>query len=159
MQAITTESLLASVRSFVPGRLRLRHPALAELSDDLADGLVAWLKTKPGMTEVTLNPRVGSLLLLWDESQADWTFEDLAEEAAGLFALFAPADESVCGVDGECVESTCSTCEVSQEAAPWEAETKVSTEDAGPCPACASVKASVETLAGALEPVGETLKR
>ena len=41
MQAITTESLLASVRSFVPGRLRLRHPALAELSDDLADGLVA----------------------------------------------------------------------------------------------------------------------
>ena len=98
MQAITTESLLASVRSFVPGRLRLRHPALAELSDDLADGLVAWLKTKPGMTEVTLNPRVGSLLLLWDESQADWTFEDLAEEAAGLFALFAPADESVCGV-------------------------------------------------------------
>lgn len=106
MNAITTESLLASVRSFVPGRLRLRHSALAELSDDLADGLVAWLKTKPGMTEVTLNPRVGSLLLLWDESQADWTFEDLAEEAAGLFALFAPADESVCGVDGECAEPT-----------------------------------------------------
>lgn len=159
MQAITTESLLASVRSFVPGRLRLRHPALAELSDDLADGLVAWLKTKPGMTEVTLNPRVGSLLLLWDESQADWTFEDLAEEAAGLFALFAPADESVCGVDGECVESTCAACEVSQDAVPTEAETKVSTEDSGRCSTCASVKASVETLAGALEPVGETLKR
>ena len=159
MNAITTESLLASVRSFVPGRLRLRHPALAELSDDLAEGLVAWLKTKPGMTDVTLNPRVGSLLLRWDESQADWTFEELAEEAAGLFALFAPADESVCEGDGECVESTCETCEVSQEAAPSEAETKVSTEDAGPCPACASVKASVETLAGALEPVGETLKR
>ena len=159
MQAITTESLLASVRSFVPGRLRLRHPALAELSDDLADGLVAWLKTKPGMTEVTLNPRVGSLLLLWDESQADWTFEDLAEEAAGLFALFAPAGESVCGVDGECVESTCAACEVSQDAVPTEAETKVSTEDSGRCSTCASVKASVETLAGALEPVGETLKR
>ena len=90
MQAITTESLLASVRSFVPGRLRLRHPALAELSDDLADGLVAWLKTKPGMTEVTLNPRVGSLLLLWDESQADWTFEDLAEERPGFSRSLRP---------------------------------------------------------------------
>ena len=158
MQAITTESLLASVRSFVPGRLRLRHPALAELSDDLAEGLVAWLKTKPGMKEVTLNRRVGSLLLLWDESEVDWTFEELAEEAAGLFALFAPADESVCGVDGECVESTCVASEVPQEAAPSEAETKVSAEDTC-CSACASVKASVETIAGTLEPVGETLKR
>ena len=159
MNAITTESLLASVRSFVPGRLRLRHPALAELSDDLAEGLVAWLKAKPSMKEVTLNRRVGSLLLLWDESEADWTFEELAEEASGLFALFAPADESVCGVDGECVESTCAACEVSQDAVPTEAETKVSTEDSGRCSTCASVKASVETLAGALEPVGETLKR
>ena len=159
MNAITTESLLAAVRSFVPGRLRLRHPTLAELSDDLAEGLVAWLKTKPGMKEVTLNRRVGSLLLLWDESEADWTFEELAEEASGLFALFAPADESVCGVDGECVESTCAACEVSQDAVPTEAETKVSTEDSGRCSTCASVKASVETLAGALEPVGETLKR
>ena len=159
MNAITTESLLASVRSFVPGRLRLRHPVLTELSDDLAEGLVSWLKTKPGMKDVTLNRRVGSLLLLWDESEADWTFEELAEEAAGLFALFAPADESVCGVGGECVESTCATCEVSQDAAPSEAETEASAEGAGPCPACASVKASVETLAETLEPVGETLKR
>ena len=155
MQAITTESLLASVRSFVPGRLRLRHPALAELSDDLADGLVAWLKTKPGMTEVTLNPRVGSLLLLWDESQADWTFEDLAEEAAGLFALFAPADESVCGVDGECAEPTCEACENAGEVSSSGEKAESSTEDAGRCRACASVKASVETLAETLEPAGE----
>ena len=159
MNAITTESLLASVRSFVPGRLRLRHPALAELSDDLAEGLVSWLKTKPGMKDVTLNRRVGSLLLLWDESEVDWTFEDLAEEAAGLFALFAPADESVCGVDGECAEPACVTCEVSQDAASTEVDAEVSTEDTGRCSACDSVKASVETLAGALEPVGETLKR
>lgn len=159
MQAITTESLLASVRSFVPGRLRLRHPALAELSDDLADGLVAWLKTKPGMTEVTLNPRVGSLLLLWDESQADWTFEDLAEEAAGLFALFAPADESVCGVDGECAEPTSEACENAGEVSSSGEKAESSTEDAGRCRACAYVKASVETLAETLEPAGEALKR
>lgn len=159
MNAITTESLLASVRSFVPGRLRLRHPALSELSDEFAEGLVAWFKTKPGMKDVTLNRRVGSLLLLWDESQADWTFEELAEEASGLFALFAPADECVCGVDGECVESTCVASEVPQEAAPSEAETKVSTEDTGRCSASDFVKASVETIVGALEPVGETLKR
>lgn len=159
MNAITTESLLASVRSFVPGRLRLRHPALAELSDDLAEGLVSWLKTKPGMKDVTLNRRVGSLLLLWDESEVDWTFEELAEEGAGLFALFAPADECEGGVDGGCAESTCVTCEVSQEAATSEAETKVSAEDTGRCSTCDFVKASVETIAGALEPVGETLKR
>lgn len=159
MNAITTESLLASVRSFVPGRLRLRHPALAELSDDLAEGLVAWLKTKPGMKEVTLNRRVGSLLLLWDELQADWIFEELAEEAAGLFALFAPADESVCGVDGECAEPTCEACESTEEISSSSEKTASSTEDAGRCTACDSVKASVETLAGAFEPVGETLKR
>lgn len=159
MNAITTESLLASVRSFVPGRLRLRHPALAELSDDLAEGLVSWLKTKPGMKDVTLNRRVGSLLLLWDESEADWTFEELAEEAAGLFALFAPADECCCGVDGGCTEPTCEASECAEVVSSSGEKTESTTENAGPCPACTSVKASVETLAETFEPAGEALKR
>lgn len=152
---ITAESLVASVRSFVPGRLRLRHPALTDLTDDLADGLVAWLKTKPGMTEVTLNRRVGSLLLLWDESQADWTFEELAEEAAGLFALLAPNEPDCgCGADGTC--ETDRVC-ASEEAAKDEAEVREA--DGKTTEACACVRASVETLAQTLEPAASTLKR
>ena len=158
MNAITTESLLASVRSFVPGRLRLRHPVLTELSDDLAEGLVSWLKTKPGMKDVTLNRRVGSLLLLWDESEADWTFEELAEEAAGLYAMFAPAAEAACE-DAAC---GCGTCGAEDGASSGESAAKLGEKEGvakAQAPSCASVKASVETLAGALEPVGETLKR
>ena len=144
---------MASVRSFVPGRLRLRHPALTALSDDLAEGLVSWLKTKPGMTEVTFNPRVGSLLLCWDESQADWTFEELAEEAAGLFALLAPAPEAAdeakteCGCAGEAREVCEAACEASSEK-------KVKVCEAGAC-----VKASVDDIAKTLEPAAAALKR
>lgn len=149
----TAESLTASVRSFVPGRLRLRHPALTALSDDLAEGLVSWLKTKPGMTAVTFNPRVGSLLLCWDESQADWTFEELAEEAAGLFALLAPAPEvpdeakTECGCAGEALEG----CEA-VEAASSEEKTKA-------CEAGVCVKTAVDGIAKTLEPAAEALKR
>lgn len=152
---ITAESLVASVRSFVPGRLRLRHPALTDLTDDLADGLVAWLKAKPGMTEVTLNRRVGSLLLLWDESQADWTFEELAEEAAGLFALLAPNEPDIgCGTEGACEpDRVCA----SEESAKDEAEVREA--DGKTTEACACVRASVETLAQTLEPAASTLKR
>lgn len=152
-QEFTAESLTASVRSFVPGRLRLRHPALTALSDDLAEGLVAWLKTKPGMTEVTLNPRVGSLLLCWDESEADWTFEELAEEAAGLFALLAPAPEAAdeakteCGCAGEAREG----CEA-VEAASSEEKTKA-------CEAGVCVKTAVDGIAKTLEPAADALKR
>ena len=157
-QEFTAESLTASVRSFVPGRLRLRHPALTALSDDLAEGLVSWLKTKPGMTEVALNPRVGSLLLLWNEEEADWTFEELAEEAAGLFALFAPAAEAAYE-DAAC---GCGTCGAEDGASSGESAAKLDEkEDAAKAeaPSCASVKASVETLAKTLEPAAEALKR
>ena len=158
MNAITTESLLASVRSFVPGRLRLRHPALAELSDDLAEGLVAWLKTKPGMKEVTLNRRVGSLLLLWDESQADWTFEELAEEAAGLYAMFAPAAEAACE-DAAC---GCGTCGAEDGASSGESAAKLGEKEGvakAQAPSCASVKASVDGIVRTLEPAADALKR
>lgn len=157
-QEFTAESLTASVRSFVPGRLRLRHPALTALSDDLAEGLVAWLKTKPGMTEVTLNPRVGSLLLCWDESEADWTFEELAEEAAGLYAMFAPAAEAACE-DAAC---GCGTCGAEDGASSGEPSAKLGEkEDVAKVqvPSCASVKASVETLAKMLEHATDALKR
>lgn len=152
-QEFTAESLTASVRSFVPGRLRLRHPALTALSDDLAEGLVAWLKTKAGMTEVTLNPRVGSLLLRWDESEADWTFEELAEEAAGLFALLAPVPEAAGKVktEGGCAGEVREGCEAA-EAVSEEVNAKA-------CEAGASLKAAVDGMAKTLEPAADALKR
>lgn len=152
-QEFTAESLTASVRSFVPGRLRLRHPALTALSDDLAEGLVAWLKTKAGMTEVTLNPRVGSLLLCWDESEADWTFEELAEEAAGLFALLAPVPEAAGEVktEGGCAGEVREGCEAA-EAVSEEVNAKA-------CEAGASLKAAVDGMAKTLEPAADALKR
>ena len=153
-QSFTAESLVASVRSFVPGRLRLRHPALTDLSDDWAEGLVSWLRTKPGMRKVELNRRVGSLLLLWDESEADWTFEELAREAAGLFALFAPAGEAETQEDAEeCV------CGASAKAPSSEAEGKSREAAAEGAKPCARVKASVEAVAQTLEPAGEMLER
>lgn len=157
-QEFTAESLMASVRSFVPGRLRLRHPALTTLSDDLADGLVTWLKTKPGMTEVALNPRVGSLLLCWDESEADWTFEELAEEAAGLFALLAPVAETAC----EDAVSACGTCGAEDEVSSGEPEAEICEQECvakAETSSCACLKASVETLAKSFEPAAEALKR
>lgn len=152
-QEFTAESLTASVRSFVPGRLRLRHPALTALSDDLAEGLVAWLKTKAGMTEVTLNPRVGSLLLCWDESEADWSFEELAEEAAGLFALLAPVPEAAGEVktEGGCAWEVREGCEAA-EAVSEEVNAKA-------CEAGASLKAAVDGMAKTLEPAADALKR
>lgn len=157
-QEFTAESLTASVRSFVPGRLRLRHPALTALSDDLAEGLVAWLRTKPGMTEVTLNPRVGSLLLRWNEEEADWTFEDLAEEAAGLFALLAHVAETACE-DAAC---GCGTCGAEDGTSSGESAAKVGEkEDVAKAEAlsCASVKASVDGIVRTLEPAADALKR
>lgn len=157
-QEFTAESLMASVRSFVPGRLRLRHPALTALSDDLAEGLVTWLKTKPGMTEVTFNPRVGSLLLLWNEEEADWTFEDLAQEAAGLFALLVPVAETAC----EDAVSTNGTCGAEDEVSSGEPEAEICEQECktkAEASSCACVKTSVETLAKTLEPAADALKR
>lgn len=157
-QEFTAESLMSSVRSFVPGRLRLRHPALTALSDDLAEGLVAWLKTKPGMTEVALNPRVGSLLLCWDESEADWTFEELAQEAAGLYAMFAPAAEAACE-DAAC---GCGTCGAEDGASSGEPVVKHGEKEGvakAEAPSCASVKASVDGIVKTFEPAADALKR
>lgn len=156
-QEFTAESLTASVRSFIPGRLRLRHPALTALSDDLAEGLVTWLKTKPGMTEVALNPRVGSLLLCWDESEADWTFEELAQEAAGLYAMFAPAAEAACE-DAAC---GCGTC-AEDGASSGEPVVKHGEKEGvakAEAPSCASVKASVDGIVKTFEPAADALKR
>ena len=54
------------IRSYVPGRLRLRHPGLIGLEGETLEALTSTVKSAPGITGCTVNPKVGSLLLIWD---------------------------------------------------------------------------------------------
>ena len=63
------------IRSYVPGRLRLRHPGLIGLEGETLEALTSTVKSAPGITGCTVNPKVGSLLLTWDAEKL--TQEDL----------------------------------------------------------------------------------
>lgn len=55
-----------AIRSLLPGRLRLRHPMLYKISTEEIESLRDLLLGIEGMTEVTINPNVGSALLFWN---------------------------------------------------------------------------------------------
>ncbi len=55
------------VRSLVPGRVRIRHPALKGLTSEDEKLLVQTAKSVEGILAVRVNPAVGSLLIVWDE--------------------------------------------------------------------------------------------
>lgn len=57
-----------AIRSLLPGRLRLRNPMLREMTADDVASLRDLLMGIDGMVDVTINPNVGSALLLWDTS-------------------------------------------------------------------------------------------
>lgn len=48
------------VRSLLPGRARLRHPMLHGLEAESCRDVAGMLETIPGVTGVSINPRVGS---------------------------------------------------------------------------------------------------
>ncbi len=78
-----TSKRSASIVSSLPGRLRLRHPALRRRS--VAAEVAAALAGRPGMRSAEANPRTGGLLITWDAALLP-----LAEaEAAALAALAA----------------------------------------------------------------------
>ena len=54
------------IRSYVPGRLRLRHPGLVGLSCEDMQALTLTVQSASGITGCVVNPKVGSLLLTWD---------------------------------------------------------------------------------------------
>lgn len=62
---------LSFVRSVTRGRARLRHASLAGISASDAAGLEDMISGLDGITSVTVNPRVGSLLVTWDETKTD----------------------------------------------------------------------------------------
>lgn len=77
------------IRSYVPGRLRLRHPGLIGLEGETLEALTSTVKSAPGITGCTVNPKVGSLLLTWDAEKL--TQEDLLGYLQ-FWAAFLPED-------------------------------------------------------------------
>lgn len=57
------------LKSFVEGRVRVRHPALR--NPELLQQLRELLAAMPGVQEVTTNDRTGSLLLYYDPKRLD----------------------------------------------------------------------------------------
>ena len=77
------------VRSVTHGRARLRHASLKGLSTDEAKSIADMLEGFDGITSVELNPRVGSLLVTWDESKTN------AQSLLDAAAFFLPEEEIV----------------------------------------------------------------
>lgn len=76
------------VRSVTHGRARIRHASLKGLSVDEAKVIADMVEGFDGITSVSINPRVGSLLVTWDESQTN------AEALLQAAAFFLPEDAS-----------------------------------------------------------------
>ena len=77
------ESLDRYICSAIPGRARLRHPALKD--ERTAESLRTFLLGPPGVLDAKFNPRVGSLLLTWDEAKLP------AGELKAMAAALLPA--------------------------------------------------------------------
>lgn len=77
------------IRSYVPGRLRLRHPGLKGIDADTEKLIVETVTSASGIAGCTINPEVGSLLLTWDRHAL--TEEDLLGYLS-FWAAFIPGD-------------------------------------------------------------------
>lgn len=84
--------------SCIEGRVRLRHPALQEPEN--AQLLRPFLEGLPGMNNVVINPRTGSLLLEYNPERLN--MKDLLESAAGLEAVLS-VPETKSGAGGNLV--------------------------------------------------------
>ncbi len=90
------EELKKYIRSYVPGRLRLRHPGLKNLDVETMSLITSTVTSAAGITGCTINPEVGSLLLTWDRKAL--TEADLLGYLS-FWAAFIPGDAA----DGEAV--------------------------------------------------------
>lgn len=64
-----TDSFENCIRSYFPGRLRARHASLKNA--ETVKQVKTFLAGLEGVRSVEINPRVGSLLLLWDPAKLD----------------------------------------------------------------------------------------
>lgn len=83
------DELKQYIRSYVPGRLRLRHPGLKGIDAETQKLIVETVTSAAGITGCTINPEVGSLLLTWDRHAL--TEEDLLGYLS-FWAAFIPGD-------------------------------------------------------------------
>lgn len=79
---IDLKTILKTVRSSLPGRLRLRLPQLVNTDKDSALLITQWVESHGESITVGLNPRVGSLLITWDPNRDNLDIEELFSEAA-----------------------------------------------------------------------------
>ena len=106
------------VRSLLPGRARLRHPMLHGLEAESCREVAGMLETIPGVTGVSINPLVGSLLITWNE--AETTAETLLETVEGYAAFFFAAgaeDEAGAAAPADEKETSCTACRAVERAA------------------------------------------
>ena len=108
-------TIYESVRSLTPGRARLRHEALRGLAAAEVESLVETVRSMDGITGVTINPRVGSLLVTWDTEKVDaqtlleaaeW-FLASREAFASTEAAEASSAASSALADGASTEASC----------------------------------------------------
>lgn len=85
--SISAEEILSGVRSFCPGRLRLRLEILRGLDSEAIGTFCGMLKQREGVCDVVINPRIGSLLLTWDPNEISMEPGQLAQEAADLLEV------------------------------------------------------------------------
>ena len=83
------------VRSICHGRARIRHASLCGLSPEEVESLTTMIAGFDGITSVKLNPRVGSLLVTWDETK---TNAESLLAAAQFFLPDEPATEEAAEV-------------------------------------------------------------
>ena len=86
------------MRSSCHGRARIRHASLRGLSPEEVESLTTMIAGFDGITSVKLNPRVGSLLVTWDETKTN------AESLLAAAQFFLPdepaADEAAEVIEG-----------------------------------------------------------
>lgn len=79
------------IRSFVPGRLRARHPGLLGMDAESLAQTTETILALEGITDVAINPRVGSIKIEWDPNVLS------EEDLAGYLAMY----EAMLNVGGD----------------------------------------------------------
>ena len=106
------------VRSICHGRARIRHASLRGLSPEEVESLTTMIAGFDGITSVKLNPRVGSLLVTWDETKTNAESllaaaqfflpdEPAAEEAAEVFEGAQDQDAQPEAAKTPCCDGAC----------------------------------------------------
>ena len=131
------------VRSLTRGRARLRHERLSGLDAQTIATAESFLMGLEGVTSAAINPRVGSLLLTWDESV---TNAETLLESAQFFMAFLGDDEDAphdaCGS-----EPCCGDCDSAESASQ-------TASHADSCRCCESARGAIRAVEGAIHRAG-----